>query len=115
LILGAIGLYGTLSYVVTQRTREIGIRMALGAQVDQVRRMVVAQGVAIAAVGVALGFVGALLMVRVLKTLLFGVSAIDPVTFVATAGVMIGVALLASYMPARRASVVNPVEALAGE
>jgi ABC-type antimicrobial peptide transport system permease subunit len=115
LILGAIGLYGTLSYVVSQRTREIGIRMALGAQVEQVRRMVVAQGAIIAGVGVALGLVGAFLMVRVLETLLFGVSAIDPLTFVATASLMIVVALLASYIPARRASVVDPVEALAGE
>jgi putative ABC transport system permease protein len=115
LILGAIGLYGTLSYVVAQRTREIGIRMALGAQVEQVRRMVVAQGAIIAGAGVALGLVGAFLMVRVLETLLFGVSAIDPLTFVATAALMVVVALLASYLPARRASVVDPVEALARE
>jgi ABC-type antimicrobial peptide transport system permease subunit len=115
LILGAIGLYGTLSYVVSQRTREIGIRMALGAQVEQVRRMVVTQGATIAGMGIAVGLVGALLMVRVLETLLFGVAAIDPLTLVVTAGVMIGVALLASYLPARRASVVDPVEALARE
>jgi putative ABC transport system permease protein len=89
--------------------------MALGARADHVRRMVVAQGGMVAGVGVAVGLVGALLLARVLDSLLFGVSAIDPVTFVATAGVMIGVALLASYVPARRASAVDPVVALAGE
>jgi hypothetical protein len=115
LLLGAIGIYGTLSYVVSQRTREIGIRMALGARAEQVRRMVVAQGGMVAGVGVVVGLVGALLLARVLDSLLFGVSAIDPVTFVATAVVMVGVALLASYVPARRASGVDPVEALAGE
>jgi predicted permease len=115
LLLGAIGIYGTLSYVVSQRTREIGIRMALGARAEQVRRMVVAQGGRVAGVGVAVGLVGALLLARVLESLLFGVAAIDPLTFVATAMVMIGVALLASYVPARRASGVDPVEALAGE
>jgi predicted lysophospholipase L1 biosynthesis ABC-type transport system permease subunit len=115
LLLGAIGIYGMLSYVVSQRTREIGIRMALGAEAQQVRRMVVAQGGTVAGVGVVIGLVGAFLLARVLDSLLFGVEAIDPVTFLATAAVMIGVALLASYIPARRASGVDPVEALAGE
>jgi predicted permease len=112
LLLGAIGIYGTLSYVVSQRTREIGIRMALGAQAAQVRRMVVAQGAMVAGIGVAVGMAGALLLVRVLDSLLFGVEAIDPVTFVATAGLMLGVALLASYLPARRASFVDPIRSL---
>jgi predicted permease len=115
LLLGAIGIYGMLSYVVSQRTREIGIRMALGAEARQVRRMVVRQGGMVAGVGVVVGLVGAFLLARVLGSLLFGISAIDPVTFAATATVMIGVALLASYVPARRASAVDPVEALAGE
>jgi ABC-type antimicrobial peptide transport system permease subunit len=115
LLLGAIGIYGTLSYVVSQRTREIGIRMALGAQAEQVRRMVVAQGAMVAGAGALIGLLGALLLARVLESLLFGVTALDPVTFVATAAVLLGTALLASYLPARRASRVEPVEALAGE
>jgi predicted permease len=115
LLLGAIGIYGTLSYVVSQRTREIGIRMALGSQRDQVRRMVVAQGGMVALAGVAVGLASAFLLARVLESLLFGMSAIDPVTFAAAAALMIGVALLASYVPARRASDLDPVEALAAE
>jgi predicted permease len=115
LILGAVGLYGVLSYVVTQRTREIGIRMALGAQAREVRRMVVAQGSRVALIGVIIGVIAALFLTRVLESLLFGVAAIDPRTFVAMSALMIGVALLASYIPARRASAVNPMVALRGE
>src|SRR5690606_28716781 len=112
LVLGAVGIYGTISYVVSRRTREIGIRMALGAQAAQVRRMVVAQGGRVALVGVAIGLIVALLSARWLESLLFEVKARDPFVFVVVALVMIGVALLASYLPARKASRVNPVEAI---
>ena len=115
LILGAVGLYGILSYVVSQRRKEIGIRMALGAQAAAVRRLVVAQGVRVAMVGVAVGLIGAFALTRVLASLLFGVGAIDLTTFAAMSGVMAGVALLASYGPARRASGANPIAALRAE
>ena len=112
LILGAVGIYGTISYVVSRRTREIGIRMALGAQAKDVRRMVVAQGGRVAMVGVVIGLGAALLSARWLETLLFEVKARDPLVFGAVSLIMISVALLASYVPARRASAVNPVEAM---
>jgi predicted permease len=112
LILGAVGIYGTISYVVARRTREIGIRMALGAKAADVRRMVVMQGGRVALVGVVIGLAAAVFSARWLESLLFEVEARDPLVFAAVAVVMIGVALLASYLPARRASAVNPVEAI---
>ena len=112
LVLGAVGMYGTISYVVSRRTREIGIRMALGAQAADVRRMVVRQGGRVALVGVAIGLVAALLSARWLESLLFEVRARDPLVFATVSVVMVAVALLASYLPARRASAVNPVEAI---
>ena len=112
LVLGAVGIYGTISYVVSRRTREIGIRIALGAQAADVRRMVVRQGGRIALVGVAVGLVAALFSARWLESLLFEVRARDPMVFAAVSAVMVGVALLASYLPARRASAVDPVEAI---
>ena len=115
LILGAVGIYGVLSYQVTQRTREIGVRMALGAGASTVRRMVVAQGGRVTLVGVVIGVISAVLLTRVLESLLFGVAAIDAPTFVAMSGVMLGVALLASYLPARRASSVDPMRSLRAE
>jgi hypothetical protein len=115
LVLGAVGLYGVLSYVVAQRTREIGIRMALGAQVGELRRMVVAQGSRVTMVGVVVGVIGAVGLTRVLDSLLFGVRPIDVPTFAAMSAVMLGVALLASYIPARRASAVDPMRSLRGE
>jgi ABC-type antimicrobial peptide transport system permease subunit len=101
--------------MVTQRTREIGIRMALGARAGQVRRMIVTQGARIVLVGVALGTVAALLLTRLLDSLLFHVPAVDGLTFVATAAVVIGVAVLASYVPARRASSLDPLTSLRSE
>jgi putative ABC transport system permease protein len=115
LILAAVGLYGVLSYVVSQRTREIGIRMALGAQAANVRRVVVARGARIALVGVGIGLVGALFLTRALESLLFGVEPFNVVSFLTMSVVMLGVALAASYAPARRASAVDPILALRAE
>ncbi len=114
LILGAVGLYGVLSYVVAERTQEIGVRMALGAEAKGVQRMVVAQGARVAMIGVAIGVVVAIGATRVLSGLLFGVKAVDLATFVGTSATMIMVGLLASYLPARRASNVDPIESLRG-
>ncbi len=109
LVLGAVGLYGVLSYVVSQRTRELGIRMALGAEARELQRMVVAQGSRVALVGVAIGVVAALWLTRALGSLLFGVRAVDATTFVTMSVLMLAVALLASFIPARRASAVDPM------
>jgi putative ABC transport system permease protein len=112
LILGAVGLYGVLSYVVAQRTREIGVRMALGATAAAVRRQVVSQGASVALIGVVIGIAGALASTRFLAALLYDVRAVDPLVFAVMALVMIAIAALASYMPARRASSVDPIQAL---
>ena len=108
LVLGAVGIYGVISYIVSQRTREIGIRMALGADRSGVSRMVVAQGMRIAALGVSL----ALVATRLMTALLFGVGSHDPATFAVLSLFLLGVAALASYIPARRAASVSPVRAL---
>jgi predicted permease len=112
LVLGAVGLYGTLSYVVSRRTREIGIRMAVGAQAAQVRRMVMTEGSRVTLVGVAVGLVAAVLLARVLESLLFDIEPVDPATLVGTGALMLAVALAASYLPARRASAMDPVKCL---
>jgi len=115
LILGAVGLYGVMSYVVAERTREIGVRMALGAEARQVRRMVLAQASRIVALGIVIGIVVALAATRALGSLLFGVAPLDLATFVAMSSWMVAVGVIASYLPARRASGVDPVESLRGE
>ena len=115
LILGAVGLYGVLSYGVTRRTQEIGVRMALGAEAGSVRRMVVAQGGRVAVIGAAVGVIASLGLTRYIESMLFGVQRLDVLTFVGVSGIMIAVALLASYLPAHRASRVDPVEALRAE
>ncbi len=112
LILGAVGLYGVLAYLVAERTREIGVRMALGATTGAVRRMVVTQGAKVVLLGLGLGVGVALASTRALGTLLYDVAAVDPVVFAAMAIMMLAIGLLASYMPARRASRVDPIEAL---
>jgi len=115
IVLGAVGVYGVLSYVVAQRTRELAVRMALGAEASSVRRMVVMQGSRVTMLGVALGILAALGLTGVLESLLFGVKALDVPTFAAMSALMLVVAFLASYLPARRASSVDPIEALRGD
>jgi ABC-type antimicrobial peptide transport system permease subunit len=110
-----IGLYGLLSYEVTRRTREIGIRMALGAQRNDVVRMVIRQGVVLACVGIALGVAAALGVTRHLNSMLYGVHADDPVTMIAVAALLAAVAAGACYLPARRATSVDPIAALRHE
>jgi putative ABC transport system permease protein len=112
MVLAVIGIYGVIAYSVNQRVHEIGIRMALGAGREQIGRMVVGTGLRLAAVGVVIGTVGALLVSRLLRGLLYGVAATDPVTYAAAAALLIAAALLASYIPARRATMVDPVVAL---
>jgi len=112
LLLAALGIYGVIAYVVSQRTNEIGIRMALGAPARQIVRAVVAQGLALAAWGIGVGCVGTLLLGRIVRSQLFGVSAADPLTFAGVLGLLAVVALLASWIPARRATRIDPASAL---
>jgi putative ABC transport system permease protein len=112
LVLAAVGIYGVMSYSMAQRTREIGIRMALGAQKRDVLRLAVGQGLKLVSIGVLIGLAGALALTRVMTSLLFGVSATDPTTLVTISLVIVCVALLASYIPARRATKVDPLIAL---
>ena len=115
LVLGAVGLYGVLSYQATRRTREIGVRMALGAEAKTVRRMFVRQGAQVALLGMIVGVLGAVALTRYIQTLLFDVQRLDATAFVGMSAVMLAVAILASYLPARRASRVDPVIALRTE
>jgi len=115
LVIATVGIYGVISYAVSQRTQEIGIRMALGAQTSDVLRMVVGQGMRLALIGVAVGGAASLALTRVMKNLLFNVSATDPATFALIVLLLVGVAFIASYIPARRATKVDPLIALRSE
>jgi len=112
LVLGILGIYGVISYTVSQRQREFGIRLALGAHPENVLKMVLRQGAKMALVGVVIGLTVAFALTRLMTSLLFGVAASDPATFVAVALLLILVALLACYWPARRAMKVHPMVAL---
>ncbi len=114
-VLGIIGIYGVISYAVSQRTREIGIRLALGEQTGRLRWMFVRSGLVLTGIGMAVGVVAATGLMRLIKSLLFGVSPLDPLTYVSVLVVLATAAVLASYLPARRAAAVNPVEALRAE
>jgi ABC-type antimicrobial peptide transport system permease subunit len=115
LLLGTVGIYGVIAYSVSQRTREIGIRMALGAQRQELTGMFVRHGLLLSGIGVAFGLIASVLCMRFLSTLLFGVKPIDLLTYSAVSIGLVVTALLASYLPSRRASTVDPVEALRGE
>jgi len=112
MLLSAIGIYGVISYSVVQRTHEIGIRAALGATSGDVLRLILRSGMLMSGLGLVLGFGGALALTRLMEALLFGVGSRDPLTIAAVGGVLAGVAVLACYIPARRASRVDPVVAL---
>jgi len=112
LVLAAVGIYGVISYAVSLRTRELGIRIALGATGRQVSGLVLQQGVTLALAGVVIGGVGAYWLTRLIAKLLFGVGATDPLTFFGVAGLLTAIAALASYIPARRAARVDPLLAM---
>jgi hypothetical protein len=115
LLLGIAGIYGVMSYSVSQRTREIGIRVALGAQSEQVVRMFVSHGARLATIGIVFGLLAAAGLTRFLSTLLFDVTPSDPLTYIIVCAGLIGAAVIASYVPALRATSVDPVEALRAE
>jgi putative ABC transport system permease protein len=115
LLIAAVGIYGVLSYSVTQRTREIGLRMALGAPRSEVLRMIVGEGMRMGTAGIAAGIAGAVVVSRTLASMLFGIDVRDPVTYAGVAGILAAIALVACYLPARRATSIDPVVALREE
>ena len=115
LVLGVVGLYGVISYVVSQRVPEIGVRLALGAQPGQLRTMVLRQGMTVALVGIIVGVGLAAVLTRAMQSMVFGISTRDPMTFVLVAVTLAAVSAMATYFPARRAAAVDPLEALRQE
>jgi ABC-type antimicrobial peptide transport system permease subunit len=115
LLLGLVGIYGVISYSVSQRTREIGIRLALGAQPGELKRMFVRHGFVLAGIGVAAGLGAATGLSRLMSSLLYGISPLDPITYLAAPALLAAATVLASYLPARRAAAVDPVDALRAE
>jgi putative ABC transport system permease protein len=115
LLLAAIGVYGVIAYTVTQRTRDIGLRMALGARAADVLFMIIGQGMRIALIGTGVGLIGALVITRVIGTLLFEVGVADPFTYAVVPLLLLSVTLIACWVPARRASRVDPIRALRAE
>jgi predicted permease len=115
LLIGMVGIYGVVAYAAAQRTREIGVRMALGAQIADVRKMFLRHGLWLTTIGIAIGIGIALMLTRVMSAFLFGVSPMDPITYAAVSAVLAGMALAATYLPAHRASRVDPVVALRAE
>lgn len=115
LLLGIIGIYGVIAYAVSQRRREIGIRLAPGAQSGELKQLFVRNGLVLAAIGVFIGLGAAACLTRLMKSLLFGISPLDPVVYASVPLILVTAAVLASYQPARRAAAVDPVEALKGE
>jgi ABC-type antimicrobial peptide transport system permease subunit len=115
LLLGIVGIYGVISYSVSQRRREIGIRAALGAQESELKRMFVGHGLALAGAGVAIGLAAAAGVTRLMSTLLYGITPLDPMTYAVVPVILVVATVLASYVPARRAVAVDPLEALRSE
>jgi putative ABC transport system permease protein len=115
LLLGLIGIYGVIAYAVSQRRREIGIRVALGAQQSELRRMFVRHALTLTAIGVAIGLAASAGLMRLMKSLLFGITPLDPFTYASVPVILLAAALVASYLPARRAAAVDPVETLRAE
>jgi hypothetical protein len=115
LVIGIIGIYGVMSYTVSQRRREIGIRLALGAQARELKYMFVRSGLVLAAIGVAIGLCAAAGLTQLMKSLLFGISQLDPVVYAVVPLMLVTAAAMASYLPARRASAIDPMEALKTE
>jgi ABC-type antimicrobial peptide transport system permease subunit len=114
-LLGLIGIYGVYSYAASQRRHEIAIRMALGAQQGELRRMFLKHAVILTGIGAAIGLVAATALTRLISSQLFGVSALDPLTYIASALLLVTAGVIASYIPARRASAVDPQSVLAAE
>jgi len=112
LLLGIVGIYAVIAYAVSQRTREIGIRVALGAPTSELRRMFVREGLLLAGIGASLGMIAAAGLTRLMSSLLFGITALDPLTYATVPVFLLAAAALASYVPARRATTVSPLDAL---
>jgi ABC-type antimicrobial peptide transport system permease subunit len=112
LLLGTVGIYGVISYSISRRTREIGIRMALGASQRNVQGLFVRHGLMLTGIGIACGFIAAIPLTRLMTSLLYGTSPLDPITYAAVAGVLLCAAVTAAYLPARRATAIEPLDAL---